>query len=100
MRVLFYTIVILLASTGMALAEKCTGKWGGQTATSVMFSGGKKVRYCYKTQCWNAQFAGSTASRLKFTVGSATVSLRRAGSGYKATWQYKARKAFANLSCR
>ena len=100
MRVLFYAVLILLGSFGIAQAEKCTGKWGGQATTSVTFSGGKKVHYCYKTQCWNAQFAGSKASRLNFTVGQAVVSLRKAGRGYKAKWQYGARKAFANLSCR
>lgn len=100
MRVPIYTIAILLVSTGMAQAEKCTGKWGGQANTSVTFSGEKKVRYCYKTECWNEQFVGNKASRLKFTVGSSVVTLRKAGGGYKATWQNGARKAFANLSCR
>lgn len=100
MRILSLAIMALLASSGFAHAERCTGKWGGKANTSVSFSGGKKVRYCYKSQCWNARFAGSKASRLNFTVGSATVSLRKAGNGYKAKWQHGARKAFANLSCR
>ncbi len=99
MRVLVYTVLILLASIGVAQAEKCTGKWGGQANTSVTFSGGKKISYCYKAQCWTAQFAGSKANRLRFNVGRAVVSLRKAGKGYKAIWQSGARKAFANLSC-
>lgn len=43
----------MVLGAGPALAETCSGKWGGTVATTVTFQGGTKLRYCYRNECWN-----------------------------------------------
>lgn len=94
--------IIMLASVSMASAEICTGKWGGQSKTSVTFKKGDKVRYCFKAQCYNEEFVGDKKKKIMFSLGNsgATVTLVASGRGYKAKWRNGNNSARATLKCK
>lgn len=100
--ILAITAAALLFANQSALAEKCTGSWGGSAPTSITFKAGHKLRYCYRDQCWNSEWLGDKASKLVFRIGNggATVEMTARKGGYKAIWRNGNNSSRANLSCK
>lgn len=94
--------VAIFVIPGQALAEKCSGRWGGQVSTTVTFQDGNKLRYCYQNDCYDSEWLGDKSKRLVFRVGNdgATVEMEARAKGYFATWRFGNQKATATLTCK
>lgn len=97
-----FSVILLALMSSPALAEKCSGKWGGRVATSVDFKSGSALRYCYLNDCWNSDWLGDKSKRLTFRVGDggATVEMTKRGKGYRAVWRNGNQVARADLTCK
>jgi hypothetical protein len=85
-----------------ASATTCSGKWGGQASTTIQLKSGNKVRYCYRSECYNTTFSGSLEKGLSFTVvrGGAVVTVKPSGKNYSGVWRYQNQRATATLRCK
>lgn len=87
----------------VAYATSCSGKWSDGASTSIRFKAGNKLRYCYKSRCWNSTYTGKEGKKIRFKIGKtqAKVSLTPSGSNkYKAFWSFGGNASRGSYSCR
>ena len=92
----------MIPAGAMAAGERCTGQWGGAAPTSVAFTGGNSLLYCFRADCWPAQWSGSRGGTLTFRIAAtgAVVTLTRTASGYDGVWNDGRQTTGARFTCQ
>lgn len=97
-----FAVAVGAAVSTPAMAEKCSGRWGGEVPTTVTFLDGGKLRYCFRSQCWTNPWTGDKAAKVTFFVGggNAKATMKAADGGYRATWSSGTNSSIAKLTCK
>ncbi len=78
--------IFVINSGSVSVAQVLTGKWSGQSPTTLEFLDGNKVKYCYKAKCTTQVYTGDRDKMIKFNWGQSKFTFTKTDGGYDGTF--------------
>lgn len=79
--------LILASNAGTADAKNWSGRWDGQSYSTLEFLDGKRVKYCFKKDCVIKSYSGNASETIRFKWGNSRFSFEWNGQGYNGLYR-------------